>query len=85
MDAKNNGGREMATKILWWLLGAFFAISTSVCGAWLWSMQSTIEDVRMEQLNRTTRIASLEQSQTDVLRRLERMETKLDKLLEGRK
>lgn len=47
-------------------------------------LEREFDTVRAEQLSRTGRIASLESQQSDMAKRLERMEGKLDRLLERR-
>lgn len=65
-------------KMLYWLVGAMFAIILTLAGFSLTSLRSQLDTIDMHQLRQAENLAALRAEYVLVEQRLSRMEDKLD-------
>ena len=77
MTAPTNG------KLTWWILGLLSTVSVGLTSAWTNTLQTRIEKIEDSAGSRIERSAALEAEFGTYKQRFDRLESKLDKLLEA--
>ena len=73
--------RVMNSKQSTWVLGAFFSVIVLLAG-WLYTgVMGRVNGLSVQSFEQGQQIVRQEQAQQDILRRLQSIETKLDRLL----
>lgn len=67
-----------------WVIGALLGVITSIGGFWLSNITSRVDEINRDLLERSQRISVLEANVEGVNRRLDRIETKIDYLIQER-
>lgn len=80
-DLEQHDG-SIALSTLWWILGIFSTVVMTAGGAWLAHVDSELSLIKGEQQNKIAKIATLEEKVNSTTSRLERIEDKLDIIIE---
>lgn len=67
-----------------WIIGGLIGIISSVGGFWMSHLTQKVDSLSGEILDRSQRISVLEANVEGVNRRLDRIETKIDYLIQGK-
>jgi len=81
MPSRSTNGNGESRKLVWWLMGALFLITITAAGAFGTWTRNTIMDLIECHTELKAEVAAGKQSDAEILRRLDRMETKLDQLM----
>jgi hypothetical protein len=67
-----------------WVIGALLGVITSIGGFWLSNITAKVDEINRDLLERSQRISVLEANVDGFNRRLDRIETKIDYLIQER-
>ena len=67
-----------------WVIGALLGVITSIGGFWLSNITARVDEINRDLLERSQRISVLEANVDGFNRRLDRIETKIDYLIQER-
>ncbi|MDI6808951.1 MAG: hypothetical protein QME66_08230 [Candidatus Eisenbacteria bacterium] len=70
----------MTTKHLWSIIGVMFALIVSLVGYVFASSSGAVREQGMEIARQSTRLVIVESGQAEIIRRLERIERKIDRV-----
>ncbi len=79
---RRNGYRNGDRDLRWWIMVGAVGIVFSLGNARITALETDLRTIQREQMDRTERIVSLEQNVRNLAQQLDRVEGKLDRLLD---
>lgn len=81
-DRRRNGYRNGDRDLRWWIMVGAVGIVFSLGNTRITALETDLRTIQREQMDRTERIASLEQNVRNLAQQLDRVEGKVDRLLD---